>query len=117
MQVEVVESVPGGIFRDSVSEPFSSECGDFIRKDNCVPRRFGFDDFLEFFLCGSFEGFGVGFVSVSSPFSSRHELPLFVEVPILNDVVAGVGESCVWFWSLLDVWMSSIVVKVVRVAD
>lgn len=90
--------------------------GDLARSDKVIPRRSGFDDFLGFFLGGGLESFGVDGVSVSFG-SLVLEFSFFVEVPIFDDVIAGLGDCSTGAWGALDVWMSAVEVEIGFVDD
>lgn len=98
-------------------EFFARVCGDFIRKNNCVPRRFGLDDFLELFRSFGGDCFGIGGIGIPVALSSINEFPIFDEVSIFDDVVASLGESCIGFRSFLDVGVSGLEVEVGGIAD
>lgn len=99
-----------------VVEKTVESSGDLARSDKVIPRRSGFDDFLGFFLGCGLESFGVDGVAVSFC-SLVLEFSLFVEVPIFDDVVAGLGDCGTGAWSALDVGMSAVEVEIGFVDD
>lgn len=117
-KVEVVDRVPGGKVRDTRRVVLSGESGDLIVHDNVVPRRFGADRFEETFFGWSVKGFGECLVGVAfARLFGIDEGTVFVEVSIFDDVVSGVGESCIGFRSALDVTMFSVEVEVPSIFD
>lgn len=114
---EVVESPVGLIGSDSRFVMFFGKCGDFIVIDNVVARRFGADDFLEFFFRGSGESFLECVVGRSLFSFSVDEVATFAKQSIFDDVVASVGESSVSLRSGFDGTMFVLEVEVATIGD
>lgn len=95
----------------------SFECGlDVIETGSVGVRRFGDDDFLRLLEGFGGKGSGESSLSVAVRFW-LDKLPSFFEIPIFDNVVAGVGDRCTGFWSGLDVTMFVLEVEVTRVGD